>query len=56
MVRLEMDATDKAKRTKTRVISDDPRDLNGPPYGVVESIVDEYGIETCTVNPETDDE
>lgn len=56
MVQVETDPTDISKRTETRFISDDPRDLNGPPYGVAESVFDEYDIEACTVNPKGDAE
>lgn len=28
-------------------MSDDPRDLLGPPYGVVEHVFDEYGFGGC---------
>jgi hypothetical protein len=52
MVQLELDAADKAKRTETRTISDDPRDLSGPPYGVVESVFDEYDMEGCALKSE----
>ncbi|GHU32060.1 hypothetical protein AGMMS50256_21520 [Betaproteobacteria bacterium] len=54
MVRVERDAADKTKRVETRFISDDPRDLNGPPYGVVESVFDEYDVEGCTLEPENE--
>ena len=30
-----------------RYLSDDPRDLLGPPYGVVEHVFDEYGFGGC---------
>ena len=56
MVQVETDPTDKSRRTETRFISDDSRDLNGPPYGVAESVFDEYDIEACTVNPKGDAE
>jgi hypothetical protein len=52
MVQLKLDAADKAKRTETRTISDDPRDLSGPPYGVVESVFDEYDMEGCALKSE----
>jgi hypothetical protein len=47
MVRLELDPKDKTKRIETRYVSTDRRDLNGPPYGVLECVFDEYDIETC---------
>jgi hypothetical protein len=50
-VRVERDAADKTKRVETRFISDDPRDLNGPPYGVAENVFDEYDVEVCTLKP-----
>ena len=52
IVQSELDPDDKTKRIRTRYISDDPRDLNGPPYGVVESVFDEYDIEACSVERE----
>ncbi|GHU05174.1 hypothetical protein FACS1894158_07180 [Betaproteobacteria bacterium] len=30
------------------------QDLNGPPYGVVESVFDEYDVEGCTLKPENE--
>ena len=53
MVRSEVDPSDKSKRIQTRYVSDDPRDLNGPPYGVVESVFDEYDIEGCSIQQDT---
>ena len=53
MVRSEIDPKDKKKRIQTTYVSTDPRDLNGPPYGVVESAFDEYDIEACSVEPES---
>ena len=52
MVRSEVDPEDETKRIQTSYISNDPRDLNGPPYGVVESVFDEYDIETCSIERE----
>jgi hypothetical protein len=49
MVRLERDPLDKSKSKETRFTSDDPRDLNGPPFGVAENVFDEYDIEGCTL-------
>jgi hypothetical protein len=49
MVRLEREASDKTKRTETRFISDDPGDLDGPPYGVDETVFDEYDIDSCSI-------
>ena len=56
MVRMTRDPKDKTKYTQERFISDDPRDLNGPPYGIAESVFDEYDIEGCTIAPEKQDE
>jgi hypothetical protein len=56
MVRVERDAADKTKRVETRFISNDPRDLNGPPYGVAENVFDEYDMEGCTLKPENEGE
>lgn len=52
MVRSEVDPSEKSKRIQTRYVSDDPRDLNGPPYGVVESVFDEYAMEGCSMRQE----
>ncbi len=49
MVRVAADDKDPTKRTTTRYISNDPRDLNGPPYGVAESVFDEYDQEGCAL-------
>ncbi len=54
MVSIETDPTDKTKRIETKYVSNDPRDLNGPPYGVVESVFDEYDIEACSIELEED--
>ncbi len=34
-----------------RCLSDDPRDLIGPPYSVAEHVFDEYGLEGCRATP-----
>ncbi len=52
MVRLEPDQIDPTKHIQTRYASTDPRDLSGPPYGVMESVFDEYDIETCSLEPD----
>ena len=52
MVRGEVDPEDKTKRIQTKYVSTDPRDLNGPPYGVAENVFDEYDIEACSVERE----
>lgn len=52
MVQISIDPSDKTKRTERRLLSDDPVDLNGPPYGVLESVFDENDIEACSVQPE----
>jgi hypothetical protein len=52
MVRSEPDPKDSTKRIQTKYISTDAHDLNGPPYGVVESVFDEYSIEGCTLEQE----
>jgi hypothetical protein len=49
MVRSEMDPNDKTKRIQTKFVSTDPRDLNGPPYGVAEIVFDEYAMEGCSL-------
>ena len=52
MVRVESDPEDKTKRIETRYTSTDPRDLNGPPYGVAENVFDEYDVEGCSLERE----
>lgn len=56
MVRLNLTSAGTSKRTKTRFISDDPKDLNGPPYGVVEIVFDEDDIQGCALGPHSSDE
>jgi hypothetical protein len=56
LVRMTRDLQDKTTYRHERFISDDPRDLNGPPYGIAESVFDEYDIEACSVDPEVEDE
>jgi hypothetical protein len=56
MVEMSRDPEDKTKYTKRQFLSDDPRDLNGPPYGVVESVFDEYSMEACSRSKEEEDE
>ncbi len=56
MVQVETDPVDRSKRIETRFISNDQRDLNGPPYGIAESVFDEYDLEGCTLKPEGDEE
>jgi hypothetical protein len=53
MVRGEVDPNDKTKWIQTKYLSTDFRDLNGPPYGVAESVFDEYDMEACSVERET---
>jgi hypothetical protein len=48
-VRVAIDDIDPTKRTTTRYLSDDPCDLNGPPYGVAECVFDEYDQEGCSL-------
>lgn len=36
-------------RREVRSITDDPKWFNGPPYGVAESIFDEYDVQGCSV-------
>jgi hypothetical protein len=45
MVRTQQRAD--GERIEERFVSDDPRDLAGPPYMVVEHVFDEYSIEGC---------
>ena len=47
MTRSETDPGDKTKRIESRFVSNDPKDLSGPPYGVVEHVFDENDIEGC---------
>ena len=51
MARLEPGLNGNSKRIETRYASTDPRDLNGPPYGVAESVFDEYDVESCSLEP-----
>ena len=53
MVRCEVDPKDKTKHIQTPFVSIDPRDLNGPPYGVAESVFDEYDMEACSLERES---
>ena len=39
-------------KAPTSYISNDPADLNGPPYFVAESIFDEYDIDGCSLDPD----
>jgi hypothetical protein len=48
MVCSEIDSNDRTKRIQIAYISDDPRDLNGPPFGVVERVFDEYDMDACS--------
>jgi hypothetical protein len=52
MVRIADDPLDNSKRIQTTYISDDPRDLNGPPYSIAEYVFDEYDHEACSLEPE----
>lgn len=52
MVRSEVDSNDKTKRIQTAFVSNDPRDLDGPPFGVAECVFDEYDIEACSMRRE----
>ena len=45
MVRVRRGAS--GERLEEHFTSDDPRDLAGPPYMVVEHVFDEYAIEGC---------
>lgn len=47
MVGVESVLDGSSKRIETRYVSTDPRDLKGPPYGVAESVFDEYDIDSC---------
>jgi hypothetical protein len=52
IVRTELDPDNPARRVEIKCVSSDPRDLNGPPYGIVESVLDEYDLDACTTEPE----
>ncbi len=52
MVQVQVDPEDRTKRIQTRFVSDDPRDLNGPPYGVAEHVFDENDVEACSLTRE----
>lgn len=45
MARVRYDES--GERIEDHSTSDDPRDLSGPPYMVVEHVFDEYGIAGC---------
>jgi hypothetical protein len=51
MVRVQAGPGDPTTWIQRRHVSDDPRDLYGPPYGVVESVFDEYDMEGCSLEP-----
>ena len=55
VVSISTDPHDKSQRTETRFMSDDARDLNGPPYGVVEHVFDEDDVEACSLVPTSDE-
>jgi hypothetical protein len=40
------------ENVREEVISDDPADLAGPPYMVVEHVFDEYSMEGCHETPD----
>ena len=54
-ISLELRATvsvrydENGERHEERFMSNDPRDLLGPPYSVSEHVFDEYGLEGCYV-------
>jgi hypothetical protein len=45
-----------ATTVETRALSDDPRDLLGPPYSVAEHVFDENDIEACSFERDDDGE
>jgi hypothetical protein len=51
-VRISPDPNDETQRIQTSYVSDDPRDLSGPPYGVVERVFDENDLGGCQVERE----
>ena len=36
-------------RREVRSITDDPKWFNGPPYAAVESVFDEYDMQSCSI-------
>ena len=44
--------TENGERHEERFTSTDPRDLIGPPYGVVEHVFDEYDLGGCYTTAE----
>ncbi|UJS24606.1 hypothetical protein [Thiothrix winogradskyi] len=42
----------KGERMQETFISDDPRDLIGPPYSVAELVFDEYDLDGCSTDPD----
>lgn len=49
VVSIETDPNDPSVRVERRSLSDDYRWLDGPPYGVVESVFDEDSLKACTL-------
>ena len=54
MVEVVGDGADRTKSVERRFLSDDPRDLDGPPYGIAESVFDEYDMEACSTTSSED--
>jgi hypothetical protein len=52
VVYVRKDRTDRTKKTEIREVTNDPSWLNGPPYAILESVLDEYDIEACSLTPE----
>jgi hypothetical protein len=50
MVRVQYN--EDGQRREERFITNDPRDLVGPPYMVAEHVFDEYSLEGCYENAE----
>jgi hypothetical protein len=48
IVALEARPNDKTSRSERRFLSEDPRDLDGPPYGIVENVFDEFDMDACS--------
>ena len=49
LVRVWFDAD--GQRCEERFMSDDPRDLRGPPYMIIETVLDECDLPGCSLTP-----
>ncbi len=54
VVSVEVDPSDKSKRTERRYVTEDPRWFHGPPYGIVEHVFDEDSQVGCSIDRDHD--